>query len=218
MGAVRLGETGEAKRLFKHFEDENEELLSSMMMQRYLLTELLNMLINTAREMHISIPHHQLSVVLTSQNCKTACDGLREVLDFIGAHTSVTESNDDKLIHKVVDYVRNHYTENDLSLDRLAAEFHVSAGYLSRLFRSSLGIKYKDYVLRLKMDYAKECLNQGMSVTHTSQSCGYANISHFIKAFRLFVGVTPSAWQKGEQPENPPEVESDEEELLEDEE
>lgn len=211
VGAVRLGETSEAKRLFNEFELQNQELLSSMMMQRYVLTELLNMLVNTAREMRISIPHHQLSVVLTSQNCQTACDGLREVLDFIGAHTSATETTDDKLIHKVVDYVRNHYTENDLSLDRLASEFHVSAGYLSRLFRSSLGIKYKDYVLRLKMEYAKECLTKGISVTNTSKECGYANISHFIKAFRLFVGVTPSAYQKGELPAAPPVVEGDEE-------
>ena len=198
VGAVRLGETEEALHLFHLFEQENQDLLSSMMMQRYLLGDLLNQLVGIAREMRINIPHHQLSLVLTAPNCQTACDGLREIMEYIGAHTGVTESTDEKLINKVIDYVRNHYTENDLSLDRLASEFHVSAGYLSRLIRTSLGIKYKDYVLRLKMDYAKECLNQGMSVTMTSKNCGYANISHFIKAFKMYVGVTPSAYQKGE--------------------
>lgn len=206
IGAIRLGETDEAKRIFSAFESEYQELLHSLMVQRYILTELLNTLVNTAREMQITVPHHQLSVVLTAQNCKIACDGIRDILDFIGGHVRINDNNDEKLIHKVVDYVRNHYTENDLSLDLLAEEFHVSAGYLSRLFRTSLGIKYKDYVLQLKMDYARQCLRQGMSVTLTSKACGYANISHFIKAFKMFVGITPSAYQKSGETDNLPEM------------
>lgn len=206
IGAIRLGETDEAKRIFGLFEAEFEQLLRSMMVQRYILTELLNILVTTANEMQIPLPHHQLSVVLTAQNCRIACDGIRDILDYIGDHVKMHENNNSsekKLIHSVVDYVRKHYTENDLSLDRLAEEFHVSAGYLSRLFRTSLGVKYKDYVLQLKMDYARQCLRQGMSVTQTGKECGYANISHFIKAFKMFVGATPSAYQKGGVPENP---------------
>lgn len=201
VGAVRLGETQEARRLFDQFAQENQEQLRSMMMQRYLFTELLNRLVRAAGESQVYLPPHQMSVVLTAPDCATACDGMREALEYLGQHMRPAENADEKLIYKVLEYVRAHYMENDLSLERLAEEFQVSAGYLSRLIRTSSGMKYKDYVLRLKMERAQECLRQGDSVTLTSQQCGYANISHFIKAFKLYVGVTPSVFQRsGEAP------------------
>lgn len=214
VGAVRLGETQEAQRLFDQFVRENQEQLHSMMMQRYLFTELLNRLVRAAGESQVYLPPHQMSVVLAAPDCATACDGMREALDYLGQHMRPAENADEKLIYKVLEYVKAHYMENDLSLERLAEEFQVSAGYLSRLIRTSSGMKYKDYVLRLKMERAQECLRQGDSVTLTSQQCGYANISHFIKAFKLYVGVTPSVFQRGGQapgPFAPPAEETEEE-------
>ena len=98
-----------------------------------------------------------------------------------------------------MEYIRNHCLENDLSLDRISAEFNITSSYLSRLVRTSVGCGYKDYVLRLRMEQACIFLKQGMSTTDTCRECGYVNISHFIKTFKQFTGMTPSSYQRDAQ-------------------
>ena len=89
----------------------------------------------------------------------------------------------------------------DLSLDRLAHEFNLSATYLSRLIKKAAGQNYKDYVIHLRIDEAKRFLMAGMSVADTCEKIGYVNISHFIKTFKQLTGQTPSGYKK--EPDQP---------------
>ena len=201
LGYVRLREADQAVMALDQYARKSERESNSLMWLRCMFVDLLHLLVDLAHEMNVDIYPNQISVVLTAQSLPALHRGLKNLILFIcdrGGSKEGEENQEETQVEKIADYIREHYCENDLSLEKIAAEFNITSGYLSRLIRTSTGVGYKDYVLRLRMDLARQCLREGMSTTETCHRCGYANVSHFIKTFKQFCGVTPSVYQKEE--------------------
>ena len=65
------------------------------------------------------------------------------------------------------------------------------------MLHADIGMTFKEYLLQLRMEAAKQILrDDGLSITETAEKVGYFNISHFIKCFKEYVGVTPGEWKK----------------------
>jgi two-component system response regulator YesN len=83
-----------------------------------------------------------------------------------------------------------------ITLDEVAAYLHLNASYFSRLFHKENGITFIEYVTRMKMNRAKELLDQtSHSIGKICEMLGYDNQSYFIKTFKNIVGVTPSEYR-----------------------
>jgi len=86
--------------------------------------------------------------------------------------------------------------ESKLSLEEVANHVYLNTSYFSRLFKSEIGITFIEYVTSLKMDRAKELLDQTtLSVSEISEILGYDNQSYFIKLFKNCVGKTPTKYR-----------------------
>jgi AraC family transcriptional regulator len=87
----------------------------------------------------------------------------------------------------------------DASLDRritvaeLAEAAGLSARHLSRAFPVSLGMTPYDWVLRRKLDAARDMLNCGRAAQDVAVACGFSSQSHMIRRFRTAFGYTPGA-------------------------
>jgi len=100
----------------------------------------------------------------------------------------------DGLIRYALDIIHKRY-ESDLSLSDVAGELGVSTPYLSKLFREQTGKNFKDYLTMLKMERAKELLeNSSLTVTAISQKVGYNNNKQFSKMFKKYTNTTPSEY------------------------
>ena len=56
---------------------------------------------------------------------------------------------------------------------------------------------FKEYLLHLRMSAAQDFLREeGLSIAETAGRVGYFNISHFIKCFKAYTGMTPGEWKK----------------------
>jgi len=81
-------------------------------------------------------------------------------------------------------YIENHYTEK-ISLQDLAACFHLSEKYVSRYFKEHFHLTFSDYVNHLRLTHAKKLLETTeLSVTHVALDSGYSNVSYFIRSFK----------------------------------
>jgi len=79
-----------------------------------------------------------------------------------------------------------------ISLEEVAARLHLNPSYFSRLFKKETGMTFIEYVTRLKMERAKELLDQTpLSVGEICERLGYDNQSYFIKTFKAHAGSTP---------------------------
>ncbi|THF74932.1 response regulator transcription factor [Cohnella fermenti] len=83
-----------------------------------------------------------------------------------------------------------------IGLDEVAEQLHLNASYFSRLFKKEVGITFIEYVTRMKMERAKELLDQtSRTVGEICEMLGYDNQSYFIKTFKGHAGVTPAEYR-----------------------
>ena len=101
-------------------------------------------------------------------------------------------------IDRVKQYIQYHVDE-DLSIDKLAAQVYLSQGYLSSVFKKETGMNLSRYIRQCRMEKAKELLKDtNMKVVQICEKVGFANVSYFCQNFREYCGVSPDKYRKGE--------------------
>lgn len=99
-------------------------------------------------------------------------------------------------ITEAVDYLHQHYTDNDFKIETLFHMAGISSKYFERLFFERFHTTPKEYVTFLKMERAKELLlGEKISIGNIAEQCGYSDIYHFSKAFKLKTGLSPSEYK-----------------------
>jgi len=97
---------------------------------------------------------------------------------------------------RVVDRLRSEYCDR-LTLEELAREAGVHPVHLSRVFRRCQGEGIGEYVHRLRIRAAcEQMLAPQKSLTEISLEIGFADQSHFTRAFRLITGMSPGAFRR----------------------
>jgi YesN/AraC family two-component response regulator len=112
------------------------------------------------------------------------------------------ELPEDISIHEKLLPILNYIDENihsDLSLDTLEKKFFINKYYLSRIFKSSIGISIHKYIILKRIVNAKSLLRQGYDVTSTCYMSGFKDYSNFIKMFKNIVGISPAKYRTGNQ-------------------
>ena len=92
--------------------------------------------------------------------------------------------------------LEKHFLEH-FSLENLAASIGVSKYHLSREFKKYIGTTLNEYVITLRLNYAKELLRYTQnSVGDIAFACGINQVSHFINLFKSREGMTPLQYRK----------------------
>lgn len=92
----------------------------------------------------------------------------------------------------------NQNLAKDLRLWELAQLAGMSPHYFCQRFKASTGMTACLYVLRARMDRAKQHLRDPwMTVAGVGLAVGFNDQSHFTKVFRRMIGVTPMCYCAG---------------------
>ena len=92
-------------------------------------------------------------------------------------------------------YIREHY--RNVSLDDISREVNISPYYFSKLFKEETGMNFIDYVTDVKIQKAKELLQDSKkSMKEICVDIGYANPNYFSHIFKKKMGVTPSEYKE----------------------
>lgn len=87
--------------------------------------------------------------------------------------------------------------DHSLAVADLAAVAHLSPFHFARLFRRSTGCSPHEYVLRRRVERARELLAYGdLSLADVAQRAGFADQSHLAKHTRRLLGTTPGALRR----------------------
>lgn len=96
------------------------------------------------------------------------------------------------VVQQIMKYMENHYKEK-ISLDQIAENMYLSPFYISKLFKSETGDTPINYLISLRMEKAKELLDQNstLSIQEAAAAVGYEDAYHFSKLFKKYYGLSP---------------------------
>ncbi len=101
------------------------------------------------------------------------------------------------LFREMVAFIDRNRCDAQLNLDRLADEFRLSPGHVSRYFKQHAGIGFAEYLEHVRIEEATDLLgNTDLQVTEIARVVGYTNNNTFYKAFRRCKGESAGAYRR----------------------
>lgn len=98
------------------------------------------------------------------------------------------------IVDEMIRYLHANY-HLDLSLNDIAEQFHLSAGYVGILFKKSTGENFKDYFNQYKVEKAKQILQQeNIKIKDLAERIGCNSTSSFIRIFKKYTGISPGQY------------------------
>ena len=87
--------------------------------------------------------------------------------------------------------------EDDLSLDEMAQSVGLSTAHFARMFRKSTGETPHQFVLRQRLERAKDMLRAlDARVLDVAVACGFKTQQHFAQVFRDVCGISPTEYRQ----------------------
>ena len=93
-------------------------------------------------------------------------------------------------------YIDTHYTDSNLSLSRVSEHLKLQPSALSLLFKEELGEKFIDYVLKVRMQHARQLLiDTDDPIQSIAEQVGYLNVISFYRAFKKIQDYPPGEYR-----------------------
>lgn len=99
------------------------------------------------------------------------------------------------LVEQVSDYVDRHM-EEQISLDCLAGQVHMSKYHFLRKFKELTGMTVHSFVVNKRLIKACEALRGGVSVTESWQLTGFSDYTSYLRNFRGNYGISPGKYRE----------------------
>jgi two-component system response regulator YesN len=115
------------------------------------------------------------------------------ICQFINANT---RDKKNPLCEKIIAYVEENFTDQNLSQTDISLHFEITSSYLSRLFKQSTGQNMVDYINGLRIKKAKELLATTMLTSNRiAEKVGCTNDKNLIRIFKQIEGITPGKYR-----------------------
>ncbi|MGM9652894.1 MAG: PocR ligand-binding domain-containing protein [Eubacteriales bacterium] len=136
-----------------------------------------------------------LSRLYREQELEELCLLMQEVLEsFMNAMFSEKDKGN-PYIRKVLRFMADNYSEH-LELAQAAKYVGLSPSYFSTLFRSVVGVTFREHLCRIRVEESKHLLlSGGYSLADIAVSMGFPDQSYYCKVFKRIVGVTPGKYR-----------------------
>lgn len=103
-------------------------------------------------------------------------------------------SNHFDYVEFIKEYISSSYME-DITFSDLCKVAHISRSHLSKLFNKEVGCSFPKYLSRYRINKALEILKkENIQLKEVANLVGYKDYSHFSKAFKNQVGISPKQY------------------------
>ncbi|GAA4408643.1 AraC family transcriptional regulator [Nibrella viscosa] len=111
-----------------------------------------------------------------------------------GYEFSASEADTERM-KRVLDYTLTYFRD-EMRVDDVASVAGMATAAFCRYFRRRTGKSFIEYLTELRISHARKLLTQAdLSVGQVGLECGFNNISHFHRQFKLQTGTTPLKYQ-----------------------
>lgn len=101
-----------------------------------------------------------------------------------------------ELLNIAKEYIDNNYAK-ELTLSQVAKYIYLSDSYFAHSFKDKFGISPKSYILKIRIEEAKELLeNTDLRIADVALSVGFSSQQRFNDIFRKYTQITPLRYRQ----------------------
>ena len=101
----------------------------------------------------------------------------------------------ENIILPALEIINSNFTKN-ISIIELSKMCNISDTYFRKLFSDKFDVNPKEYIISLRINYAKDLLKSGQfTVSEVSKLCGYSEECHFSRIFKKITGENPNEYK-----------------------
>ncbi|MDP4090768.1 MAG: AraC family transcriptional regulator, partial [Bacillota bacterium] len=94
-------------------------------------------------------------------------------------------------------YLQLNYNTK-IRIQDITSRFHTNRNTLSKRFKEEMGLSVMDYMLRLRIKIACILLRDtNLPITEVMERVGFTDASYWGRAFKRFIGKTPTDYRRG---------------------
>jgi AraC-like DNA-binding protein/ligand-binding sensor protein len=113
----------------------------------------------------------------------------------LSIHNSESQENNDRIV-KAQEFIRHNYN-NNIRLDNVATAVFLSPNYFSTLFRKVTGYTFSTYLMKLRIQAARDLLKQtSIPIKKIVYQVGFEDYNYFNRTFKRFEGIPPAQYRK----------------------
>lgn len=169
----------------------------SLLMQQYIFSNFLSEIMNIAFEKQIELEQSTVSLLISSRNMDCFLEAAGVLIhDFCMKLKDQQENLDRSKVYQVYNYISLYFKDYDISIEKIAEAVGTNTDFVRKAVKEKTGKSYKDYLIFLRIEYAKELLAKSdLPIAEICEKVGYGNISYFIRLFRTTTGMPPATWR-----------------------
>ena len=120
-----------------------------------------------------------------------------ECLEFARKMCEESKKNqaDNKIANRVLEYIRNNYSNTQLDARIIADEIGYSFVYINNLFKQEYASTIVAYLNCYRIEKAKELIKLNIPVNEAAKSVGISSVRTFNRQFQSLVGMTPTEYK-----------------------
>lgn len=108
------------------------------------------------------------------------------------------QSGYNQLVENAKEYIRLHYHDSDISINKVCKQLHISTGYFSSIFKKEVKMTFVNYLMHIRMEAAKESLRTTDHKTfEIAEAVGFSDPNYFSFCFRKKFGISPKEYRNG---------------------
>lgn len=201
--SIRFGHTEQVQKLIEEIYDQilYGRVKTSLMTVRNLSVELALLAFQAGGENGGAEQQEKLLAFLEQLQSLSTVQELKQELLILAVQQSRVQELEQadvqaRLANRALEYIHSHYTDSDISLDKVSAALFISAPYLSVLLKQKTGKNFLSYIQEMRIGKAKDMVRRGMAVSEISEELGFSSSQYFSVSFKRFTGMTPSEYRR----------------------
>ncbi len=123
----------------------------------------------------------------------------RVIMNYIEELCTMTRETEkeesSELTENVKKYIAQNYSIIDLNVNMIADYFKVNRSMLSKKFKADEGSNISEYIIRYRLNKAKELFYTKDTLNHIAEATGFTSRVVFYRAFKKYEGVGPSEYR-----------------------
>lgn len=98
---------------------------------------------------------------------------------------------------KVLEYLGNNFSNQNVSLSRMSDEIGISTVKISTIIKHSYNLTFRQYLNTIRIAEAKRLLLETkLQISQIAYKVGYTNLTHFCRTFKEVSSVSPNTFRQ----------------------